>query len=132
MENSNKIDNFLRQMSSLYHYKVTTTCRLWRSLLVDPDEIFDFVPADRTLFQIFGTFDTGSVVFTRHVDTILIIFIADDTGIGICFETDHCSLDFAGVGLARTDFEDDVIVELEEGAGLGLEGESTPGAVGGA
>ena len=76
------------------------------SRFVDSNKILNFKPTNRTFLQILTALDTRSVMFARHIYTIFIIFVTNNTGIGISFLADVGGFDLAAVGLTGPDFED--------------------------
>ena len=58
------------------------------SILVDPDEVNNFLSANGTLFQVLAALDTRSVVLARHVYAVLIRVTTNDTGVRVSLVTD--------------------------------------------
>lgn len=84
------------------------------SRLVYPDEILNLDSADRALLEILAALDASSIMLARHIDTVFVLVAAYHTGIGVTLLTDQRHLDLAGIGLVGPDFEDSLVLDLEE------------------
>lgn len=65
-----------------------------------------------------------------HVDAVLVLIAADHASIRVAFLTDQGHLDLADVGLVCADLEDRLVLDHKQFAGVALEGQSLPRAIG--
>ena len=103
---------------------------LWVSWFVYSHKVFYLDPADWTLPQILRAFYTSSVMFTGHVHTVFVIFIANNASIGDSFLSYICCLYFTTICLIWSKFKDQFIWQFFKIAGLSLNRQSLPRSIG--
>ncbi len=100
------------------------------SIFIDPNKILNLKPTNRTFLKVFTAPDTGSIVFTRHIDAILIILIANNTGVRMRPLTNKRRLNTTHISLTGPNFKNGFISQLKRVACLPLKRQSHPSSVG--
>ena len=71
-----------------------------KSILIYPDKVINLEPANGALLQVLTAPNTGRIMLARHVHTVLVILVTNDTGIGVGALAHKRSLDGTHISLA--------------------------------
>lgn len=99
------------------------------SVFVNSNKVFNFESANWTLFQIFTASDTSSIVFARHVNTVFVVFIANNASIRKGFLADISCFYSANISLAGTNFKNWFVLNLVQWTDFPFIGQSPPSSI---
>ncbi len=83
------------------------------SIFINPDKIINLESTNWAFFEIFTAFNTCSIMFTRHINTIFIIFTTNNTSIYFKFLTYISCFNCTYISLTGSNFKNSFITNFK-------------------